>query len=69
MVVKQTRSISFDIIPTKCYKIGFAVEELFPDWKIQEKWISITLRGRPVLYFQKQISIMILILNKNVFDF
>ena len=34
----------------------FTVKELFPDWKIQEKWISITLRGRTCIVFLKKDS-------------
>ena len=29
------------------------IKELFPDWKIQEKWISITLRGRTCIALLK----------------
>ena len=32
------------------------IKELFPDWKIQEKWISITLRGRTCIVLLKKDS-------------
>ena len=38
--MKKYVSIKFGVVEIKILK------ELFPDWKIQEKWISITLRGR-----------------------
>ena len=32
------------------------LKELFPDWKIKEKWISITLRGRTSIVLLKKDS-------------
>ena len=39
--------------PMECTYILVAFKELFPHWKIQEKWISITLRGRTCIVLLK----------------
>ena len=57
VIMTSRQQLKKFLVPDLGFSLNFLhrilFKELFPDWKIQEKWISITLRGRTCIVLLK----------------